>query len=138
MTVQHGHVSSSLLVTDMTVANTGTEPVDVHFLLALEADLIRISPFVPATTSPPALRAAEIGLRINPRGILYTLPMAGSYVGGDITAGILASGMHWSEEIHGRTGRAERGSTRFLHGGGDRADAAAERGLSLPDRADEH
>ena len=36
MTVQHGHVSSSLLVTDMTVANTGTEPVDVHFLLALD------------------------------------------------------------------------------------------------------
>jgi uncharacterized 2Fe-2S/4Fe-4S cluster protein (DUF4445 family) len=91
----------------------------LHFLLALEADLIRISPFVPVTTSPPALRAAEIGLRINPRGLLYTLPMAGSYVGGDITAGILASGMHRSEEISllldiGTNGEVVLGNRDFL------------------------
>jgi len=91
----------------------------LHFLLALEVDLLRISPFVPATTSPPPLRAAEIGLRINPRGILYTLPMAGSYVGGDITAGILASGMHQSEEIAllldiGTNGEVVLGNRDFL------------------------
>jgi uncharacterized 2Fe-2S/4Fe-4S cluster protein (DUF4445 family) len=91
----------------------------LHFLLALETDLIRISPFVPAATSPPPLRAAEIGLRINPRGILYTLPMAGSYVGGDITAGILASGMHQSEEIAllldiGTNGEVVLGNRDFL------------------------
>ena len=69
----------------------------LHFLLGLEADLIRVSPFVPAVTSPPPLRAAEVGMRIHPRGILYAMPMVGSYVGGDITAGILASGMHESD-----------------------------------------
>jgi len=71
----------------------------LHFLLGLETDLIRLSPFVPSATSPPPLRAAELGLRIHPRGILYALPMAGSFVGGDITAGILVSGMHQSEEV---------------------------------------
>ena len=91
----------------------------LHFLLALEPDLIRISPFVPAATSPPAFRAAEIGLRINPRGILYILPMAGSYIGGDITAGILASGMHQSEEIAllldiGTNGEVVLGNREFL------------------------
>jgi uncharacterized 2Fe-2S/4Fe-4S cluster protein (DUF4445 family) len=91
----------------------------LHFLLALETDLIRISPFVPAATSPPPLRAAEIGLRINPRGILYTLPMAGSYVGGDITAGILASGMHRNDEIAllldiGTNGEVVLGNRDFL------------------------
>lgn len=91
----------------------------LHFLLALEADLIRISPFVPAATSPPAFRAAEVGLRINPRGILYTLPMAGSYVGGDITAGILASGMHQSEQVAllldiGTNGEVVLGNRDFL------------------------
>jgi uncharacterized 2Fe-2S/4Fe-4S cluster protein (DUF4445 family) len=90
-----------------------------HFLLALEADLIRISPFVPAATSPPPFRAAELGLRINPRGMLYTLPMAGSYVGGDITAGILASGMHQAEEIAllldiGTNGEVVLGNRDFL------------------------
>ena len=49
--------------------------------------------------SPPPLRAAEVGVRIHPRGTFYTMPMVGSYVGGDITAGILASGMHKSEEL---------------------------------------
>ena len=71
----------------------------LHFLLGIEADLIRVSPFVPAATSPPPLRAAEVGVRIHPRGTFYTMPMVGSYVGGDITAGILASGMHHSEEL---------------------------------------
>ena len=71
----------------------------MHFLLGLETDLIRLSPFVPAATSPPPIRAAEVGLRIHPRGILYTLPMVGSFVGGDITAGILVSGMYASDEL---------------------------------------
>lgn len=71
----------------------------LHFLLGLEADLIRLSPFVPAATGPPPIRAAEVGLRIHPRGILYTLPMVGSFVGGDITAGILVSEIYNSDEI---------------------------------------
>ena len=65
----------------------------LHFLLGLEADLIRLSPFIPAATSPPPVQARRrSGIRIHPRGILYSLPMVGSFVGGDVTAGILASG----------------------------------------------
>ncbi len=91
----------------------------LHFLLGLEADLIRISPFVPTATSPPPFRAAEIGLRIHPRGILYTMPMVGSYVGGDITAGIMVSGMHHCDEISllldmGTNGEVVLGNKEFL------------------------
>jgi uncharacterized 2Fe-2S/4Fe-4S cluster protein (DUF4445 family) len=91
----------------------------LHFLLGLEADLIRLSPFVPAATSPPPLRAAEIGVRIHPRGLLYTLPMVGSYVGGDITAGILACGMHRCDELSllidiGTNGEVVLGNREFL------------------------
>ena len=71
----------------------------LHFLLNLQSDLIRLTPFVPSTTSPPPLRAAEIGLRIHPRGILYVLPMVGSFVGGDITAGILTARLHEADEL---------------------------------------
>ena len=71
----------------------------LHFLLGLESDLIRLSPFVPAANCPPPVRAAELGIRIHPRGILYAMPMVGSYVGGDITAGILASGMYRADEM---------------------------------------
>ncbi|MEE8452352.1 MAG: ASKHA domain-containing protein [Thermoguttaceae bacterium] len=71
----------------------------LHFFLGLEADLIRLSPYVPVATDPPPLRAAEIGLRIHPRGVVYTMPMVGSYVGGDVTAGVLVSGMLESDEV---------------------------------------
>jgi uncharacterized 2Fe-2S/4Fe-4S cluster protein (DUF4445 family) len=91
----------------------------LHFLLGLQADLIRLSPFVPSATSPPPVRAAEVGLRIHPRGLLYTLPMVGSFVGGDITAGILVSGMHQSEELSllldiGTNGEVVLGNKEFL------------------------
>jgi uncharacterized 2Fe-2S/4Fe-4S cluster protein (DUF4445 family) len=65
----------------------------LHFLLGLDASHIRKSPYVPTTTNPPPVRAAEVGIRINPRGILYTMPAIGGWVGGDITAGILATGL---------------------------------------------
>ncbi len=91
----------------------------LHFLLGLEVDLIRLAPFVPATTSPPPIRAAEIGLRIHPRAVLYTMPMLGSYVGGDITAGILATGMYQSKKLCllldiGTNGEVVLGNREFL------------------------
>jgi len=91
----------------------------LHLLLGLEADLIRLSPFVPAATSPPPIRAAEVGLRIHPRGLLYTLPMVGSFVGGDITAGILASKMYASDKLSllldiGTNGEVVLGNKEFL------------------------
>lgn len=93
--------------------------VMLHFLLGLQADLIRLSPFVPAATNPPPIRAAEVGLRIHPRGLLYTMPMVGSFVGGDITAGILVSGMHRSDELSllldiGTNGEVVLGNKEFL------------------------
>jgi uncharacterized 2Fe-2S/4Fe-4S cluster protein (DUF4445 family) len=91
----------------------------LHFLLGLQADLIRLSPFVPSAASPPPVRAAEVGLRIHPRGLLYTLPMVGSFVGGDVTAGVLGSGMHQSEELSllvdiGTNGELVLGNREFL------------------------
>jgi uncharacterized 2Fe-2S/4Fe-4S cluster protein (DUF4445 family) len=91
----------------------------LHFLLGLESDLIRLSPFVPVTTVPPPFRAAEVGIRIHPRGLLYTMPMVGSYVGGDITAGVLASGIHRQEALSllldiGTNGEVVLGSKEFM------------------------
>jgi uncharacterized 2Fe-2S/4Fe-4S cluster protein (DUF4445 family) len=91
----------------------------LHLLLGLEADLIRLSPFVPSATSPPPFRAAEIGLRIHPRGILYAMPMVGSFVGGDVTAGILMAGLHRSEGLSllldiGTNGEVVLGNKEFM------------------------
>lgn len=91
----------------------------LHMLLGLESDLIRLSPFTPVATALPPLRAAEVGLRVHPRATFYALPMVGSYVGGDITAGILASGMHQADELSllldiGTNGEVVVGNREFL------------------------
>jgi len=113
--VQRAHVGRKDIYCVVAAGNTAM----LHFLLGLEADLIRLSPFVPSVASPSPVRAADVGIGIHPRGILYSLPMVGSFVGGDITAGILASGMHRSEEISllldiGTNGEVVLGSKDFL------------------------
>jgi len=71
----------------------------VHFLLGLDPARIRKEPYIPTCTSPPPIRAAEVGIKINPRGLLYCLPSIASWVGADITAGILATGLYEAEEL---------------------------------------
>lgn len=71
----------------------------LHFLLNLPASWIRKTPYVSASTSPPPIRAAELGIKINKGGLVYGVPMIGGWVGGDITAGILACGIDKSEEL---------------------------------------
>ena len=70
-----------------------------HFLLGLPTENIRRFPYVPNSTSPPPLRAAEVGIEINPRGLLYSLPGLGGWVGSDLTAGILATGINEQQEL---------------------------------------
>ncbi len=70
-----------------------------HFLLGLPTQNIRRSPYVPTSVAPPPLRAAEVGIEINSRGLLYSLPGISGWVGSDITAGILATEMNEKEEL---------------------------------------
>ena len=70
-----------------------------HFLLALPTQYIRRTPYVATTVDPPPLRAAELGIEINPRGLLYALPGISGWVGSDLTAGILATEMYKKNEI---------------------------------------
>jgi len=70
----------------------------IHFLLGLPPGALRRHPYVAAALAPPPVRAAEVGIKVNPRGLLYVMPGIGGWVGGDITAGILASGIHRAEE----------------------------------------
>jgi uncharacterized 2Fe-2S/4Fe-4S cluster protein (DUF4445 family) len=70
-----------------------------HFLLGLSTSNIRRKPFIPVTVEPPPLRAVEVGLKINSRGLLYSLPGISGWVGSDLTAGILAIQMHRKEEL---------------------------------------
>ncbi|MAG13686.1 MAG: ferredoxin [Spirochaetales bacterium] len=70
-----------------------------HFLLGLPTDNIRRSPYVPVSVAPSPIRAVEVGLEINARGLLYYLPGIAGWVGSDITAGILSTGIHEADAL---------------------------------------
>ena len=71
----------------------------MHLLLGIPAGSIRLSPFVTVVNHPPVLAARDVGLNINPEASVDCLPGVASYVGADITAGVLSSGLEVAEDI---------------------------------------
>ncbi len=78
-----------------TVAGNSTM---MHLLLGIPAESIRLSPFVTGVNHVPALTARDIGLLLNPEATVDCLPGVASYVGADITAGVLSSGTDDAEK----------------------------------------
>jgi uncharacterized 2Fe-2S/4Fe-4S cluster protein (DUF4445 family) len=65
----------------------------LHLLLGITPEPISVAPFIPAIEAAVSLPAAECGLQLHPRARLSTLPHLGAYVGADIVAGVLATGL---------------------------------------------
>ncbi len=63
----------------------------IHLLLGLNPEYIRLEPYTPTVLDVPSFTAAEVGITINPAAPVMISPAVGSYVGGDITAGILCT-----------------------------------------------
>lgn len=69
-----------------------------HFLLELEPRFLRETPYVPVTSRYPLVPAEELGLP--GRGAMVHLaPCVASYVGGDITSGVVATGLAREEPL---------------------------------------
>jgi uncharacterized 2Fe-2S/4Fe-4S cluster protein (DUF4445 family) len=64
-----------------------------HLLAGINPRSLGEVPFVPTVAREMCVGAAELGLMIHPRGRAYLFPVIGGFVGGDTTAGIIASGM---------------------------------------------
>ncbi|MBI2304024.1 MAG: DUF4445 domain-containing protein [Chloroflexi bacterium] len=70
-----------------------------HLFLGLPSRNLREEPYVPTATSFPPLVAGEVGLNVNPLAAVHCLPAVAAYVGGDISAGVLSSGLHKKENL---------------------------------------
>lgn len=70
-----------------------------HLFLGIPANNIRLEPYIPSVTLPYPVKAADIGLIMNPRGFVYNLPAVGSYVGGDITSGVLSTRLAQKDDV---------------------------------------
>ncbi len=91
----------------------------VHLLLRVDPTYIRREPYVPTANFVPTIRAAESGIKINPRGLLSCVPGVSSYVGGDVTAGVLSCGLDSVEDLSilidiGTNGEIVLGNRDFL------------------------
>jgi len=92
----------------------------IHLLLGIIPEYIRLEPYTPAVLNVPYLTAIDIGIDINPYSWVYISPSVGSYVGGDITSGILCTNLATdTDEINlfidiGTNGEIVIGNNDFL------------------------
>lgn len=104
---------------DIVKATVAGNSTMIHLLLGIPAASIRLTPFVTAVNHIPTLRAQEVGLNINPEATVDCLPGVASYVGADISAGVLSSGMDDTDKITlfmdvGTNGETVLGSREWL------------------------
>jgi uncharacterized 2Fe-2S/4Fe-4S cluster protein (DUF4445 family) len=65
----------------------------VHLVLGIDPEPLGVAPFIMAARLLPEVRASDLGVPAHPQARAVVFPAFGAYVGGDITAGLLASGM---------------------------------------------
>lgn len=64
-----------------------------QLVLGIDPEPLGVAPFIMASAEYPEVLAVELGLSIHPRARAVIMPALGAYVGGDIVAGALATGM---------------------------------------------
>jgi uncharacterized 2Fe-2S/4Fe-4S cluster protein (DUF4445 family) len=78
-------------VTEIAVAGNATM---THIALGIDPEPLGVAPFIMAARELPEVLAADLQVPAHPRARAFVFPAFGAYVGGDITAGLLASGMN--------------------------------------------
>jgi uncharacterized 2Fe-2S/4Fe-4S cluster protein (DUF4445 family) len=99
------HASLSDLVEEV-CEQAGIDPLEVyevalagnatmtHLALGIDPEPLGVAPFILSARLLPEILAADLRLPVHPRARAVVFPAFGAYVGGDITAGLLASGMN--------------------------------------------
>ncbi|MCM8816128.1 MAG: ASKHA domain-containing protein [Candidatus Omnitrophica bacterium] len=70
-----------------------------HIFLKIPLNSLSRIPFNPVVKGPVETTASQVGLNINPEGVVFVFPVLGGFVGGDTTGLILATGIHREEDI---------------------------------------
>ena len=101
----------------------------IHFLLKLNAWTVFASPFSPVSTDPGFLWGSELGMDFN--GLIYIIPSASNYIGGDIVSGLLKLDIHKREETSlffdiGTNGELVIGNKNWMMAGAGAAGPALE------------
>ena len=90
---------NNINLSDVNAVKCAGNTTMIHLLLRVDPKFIRREPYVSTANFVPVTRAAESGIKINPRGLLACVPGVSTYVGGDITAGVLACGLNRADKL---------------------------------------
>ena len=101
----------------------------IHFLLGLNAWTVFASPFAPVTSAPGFLWGEEVGMAFE--GMLYIVPAASNYIGGDIVSGLLKLDIHKQDKTCmffdiGTNGELVLGNKEWMIAGAGAAGPALE------------
>lgn len=104
---------------DIVKATVAGNSTMTHLFLGIPASSIRLTPYITAVNQPPIITAGTIGLAINPEASVDCLPGVASYVGADISSGVLACRMDETEKLSlfldvGTNGETVLGSREWL------------------------
>ncbi len=83
-------------ITTITLAGNSTM---TQLLLRINPSYIRRAPYVPASILYPPFPASEVGIDLAEHSIALVYPGVSSYVGGDIVAGVMGSGMYRTDKL---------------------------------------
>ena len=70
-----------------------------HLFLGADPEAIGLEPFIPVVEEMVQASAQEVGLEILPQAQIHCLPYLGAYVGADLVAGLLATGLAQNEGV---------------------------------------
>lgn len=101
----------------------------IHFLLKLNAWAVFAAPYAPVTMNPGWFQGQELGLDFS--GIVYIIPSASNYIGGDIVSGLLTMDFYKKDEVClffdiGTNGELVIGNREWLLAGAGAAGPALE------------
>ncbi len=92
---EKNNVSPAMIDYIVIAGNTTME----HLFYGIDPGHIREEPYIPAATFFPPIRGKSVGLLATPQAIIYSMPNVASYVGGDITSGVLVSQIHKKDAV---------------------------------------
>ena len=93
--LEEGQVAAHEVYEVVTAGNATMQ----HLFLGVDPEPIGLEPFIPAVEDMVQASAHEVGLNIHPQAQIHCLPYLGAYVGADLVAGLLATGLAQNEGV---------------------------------------
>jgi uncharacterized 2Fe-2S/4Fe-4S cluster protein (DUF4445 family) len=118
-------------ITALTIAGNTSM---THLFLGLETSNIYREPYTPTVNSPGIISASEFDLPVHPEAVIYFFPNVGSYLGGDIISGVIATEIHLTDGMNvlvdiGTNGEIVVGNKEWMVGCAGAAGPALEGGV---------